>query len=241
MNSDRARGGGHALVAEDNPVNERVATAMLDQLGFHVDIVADGARAVAAAARKPYEVILMDCQLPVMDGCQATSEIRRLPATSARVLIVGATVSATQSDREHCLAAGMDDCIAKPFTLMELAAVARPVLDPRVVGRLEGLGRAAGEDLMGQLAHLFLADADARIVALRRAITGADAPAVVRAAHALHGASANVGATDLADLCGSFATDGAAGRLGGRGALLAAVEAELVRVRSALVSQTGTP
>jgi HPt (histidine-containing phosphotransfer) domain-containing protein len=157
------------------------------------------------------------------------------------VLIVGVTVSATPADRERCLAAGMDDCLAKPFSMKELAAVARPVLDPRVVGRMERLGRAAGEDLMGQLAQLFLADADARIVALRRAAIGADAPAVVRAAHALHGASANVGAIDLADLCGTFATDGAAGRLEGRGVLLDAVEAELVRVRSALATRTWAP
>ena len=122
-----------------------------------------------------------------------------------------------------------------------MADSARPALDAQVVGRLERLGQAAGEDLMGQLATLFLADADVSVVALREALAGDDAAAVVRSAHTLSGASANLGATQLARLCATLATDGAAGDLVGGGALLEAVEAELGRVRSALGSRTPTP
>lgn len=263
------------LVAEDHPVNQRVATAMLENLGFRVDIVADGAEAVRAATLTPYRAILMDCQIPVMDGYRATGEIRRLQRASHRTPIIAVTASATLSDRRRCKAAGMDDYLTKPLTLKTLAAVlarwvpvgagptisvgpagvfpatdvglavvadpGRAVLDAQVVGRLERLGRSAGEDLIGQLATIFLADADAWVVALREGLAGEDAAAVIRSAHTLSGASANLGATDLARLCATLATDGAAGHLMHGEAQLGAVEAELDRVRSALGSRTPTP
>jgi two-component system, sensor histidine kinase and response regulator len=266
---------GHILLAEDNALNQRVAAAMLENLGFDVDIVADGAEAVNAATLAPYHAILMDCQIPVLDGYQATSEIRRLQGASRRTPIIAVTASTMKSDQQRCLAAGMDDYLAKPLSLKALAAVlarwapegsdpgivvdpaeplpathadvahvadaARPVLDAQVVDRLERLGRAAGEDLMGQLAVLFLADADTRVVALRQALTGDDATAVLRAAHTMSGASANLGATELARLCAALATGSAAGDLVGSGAILEAVEAELGRVRSALGSLIPPP
>ena len=248
---------------------------MLEHLGFDVDVVADGADAVKAATVTPYQAILMDCQIPVLDGYQATSEIRRLQGASRHTPIIAVTASATKSDQQRCLAAGMDDYLAKPLSLSTLAAVlarwapdgsghtiavdpAEPLpgtpigltpwptpagrcSDAQVVGRLERLGKAAGEDLMGQLAILFLADADARIVALRQALAEDDAAAVVRSAHTLSGASANLGATDLARMCATLATDSAAGDLVGGWALLDAIEAELGRVRSALGSLIPTP
>jgi len=114
------------------------------------------------------------------------------------------------------------------------------VLDAEVIGRLERLGEAAGEDLVGQLAIVFVADADTRVFEIREALAREDAAAVVRSAHTLSGAGANLGATVLARLCANLATDSAAGDLAGGGALLELVEAELVQVRSALGS-TATP
>ena len=258
---------GYILVAEDNPVNQRVARAMLENLGYLVDVVPDGAAAVSAAALVTYSAILMDCHMPVLDGYEATSEIRRLPGRPGRIPIIAVTASAMKSDEERCLAAGMDDYLAKPLRLKVLgarlarwapgppgttaladhvqpAAAAeagpppvysdRPVLDTQVVGHLERMGAAAGEDLMGQLAALFLTEATAHLLELRRAVTGDDAAAVSRSAHTLCGASANVGATDLASLCASLATAGAAGDLTGGTARVDAVEAELGRVRSVL-------
>jgi signal transduction histidine kinase/CheY-like chemotaxis protein/HAMP domain-containing protein/HPt (histidine-containing phosphotransfer) domain-containing protein len=261
----------HILLAEDNPVNQRVATVMLEHLGFNVDVVADGAQAVHATTLTPYQAILMDCQMPVLDGYEATSEIRRLQGVSTRTPIIAVTASAMKSDQQRCLAAGMDDYLPKPLTLKALSAVldrwapggsdrtvaadraeplplvpdnvsepSQAVLDGQVIGRLERLGEESGEDLVGQLAILFVADADARVVALHEALAVNDAVAVVRLAHALSGASANLGATVLARLCASLATDGEAGDLAGGGALLTAVEAELERVRLALASTTST-
>ncbi len=264
----------HILLAEDNPLNQRVATVMLENLGFHTDVVADGEEAVKAATLTPYRAILMDCQIPVLDGYQATDAIRRLQGESSRTPIIAITASDTHSDQQRCLAAGMDDYLTKPLSLKALADVlarwapnrsdpttavawaevlsitrvgsvplagpADLVLDAQVVGRLERLGETAGEDLMGQLAILFLTDADASIVALREALAGDDAVAVNRSAHTLSGASANLGATDLARLCAALATDGAAGDLVGGRTQLEAIESELGRVRFALGARAPT-
>jgi PAS domain S-box-containing protein len=251
---------GLILLAEDNPVNQRVAAAMLEHLGFRVDVVADGAEAVKAATLTSFRAILMDCQMPVLDGYEATSEIRRLEGTSPRTPIIAVTASAMKSDQQRCLAAGMDDYLPKPLSLKSLAAMldrwapdesepsdpgeplrARPVLDAKVVDRLTRMGEATDEDLMGQLATLFLTDSDTRVVELRKAVAGDDAASVVESAHTLRGASAILGATELARLCGTMETNGAAGNLAGGSVLLEAVEAELGRVRSALASPTPTP
>ncbi len=114
---------GRVLLAEDNSVNQRVAAAMLKSLGFQVDVVADGAEAVQAASRTPYLAILMDCQMPVLDGYDATGEIRRLQEGESRTPIIAVTASATPADKQRCLTAGMDDLLAKPLDLNALAAV----------------------------------------------------------------------------------------------------------------------
>jgi two-component system, sensor histidine kinase and response regulator len=274
----RGSGAGAArqvLLAEDNPVNQKVASAMLENLGFHVDVVTDGAQAVKAATETSYAAILMDGQMPVLDGYKATSEIRRLEAGAQHTPIIAVTGSTMKADQQRCLAAGMDDYVAKPFDqpalddvlnrwvsdgsdpngigdpseppppihvgLAHLHDPDRAVLDVEVVERLGRLGEATGEDLLGQLATLFLSDADTRVVALRQAIARDDAGAVVRSAHTLSGASANLGATVLARLCATLAADGVVGDLGGGPALLDALEDELSRVRSALGSAAPAP
>jgi CheY-like chemotaxis protein len=114
---------GRVLLAEDNLVNQRVASAMLVNLGYAVDIVSDGAEAVAAATTTRYRAILMDCQMPVMDGYQATAQIRSLHRESSRTPILAVTASAMKSDLQRCLDAGMDDYLSKPVRLKALAAV----------------------------------------------------------------------------------------------------------------------
>ena len=131
--------------------------------------------------------------------------------------------------------------VVAPDTAPPPDDVDRPALDADVVGRLERLGAETGEDFMGQLAHVFLADAETRIVALRQALARDDGPALIGIAHTMCGASANLGAADLARLCAHLATNGAVVDLESVEALIQSVEAELARVRSALAPPVSPP
>jgi CheY-like chemotaxis protein len=110
------------LLAEDTPVNQLVASRMLTKLGHRVEIAGNGAEAVAAVARGGFDVVLMDCLMPDVDGYEATTRIRAAERVG-RLPIVALTANAMVEDREHCLAAGMDDFLSKPVKLAELARV----------------------------------------------------------------------------------------------------------------------
>jgi len=114
---------GKILLAEDNPVNRQVAMAMLKRLGFLVDVAVDGAEAVNAASLNRYRAILMDCQMPILDGYEATREIRSVEGDTRHTPVIAVTAAAMKSDPERCLAAGMDDYLAKPLSLKTISAV----------------------------------------------------------------------------------------------------------------------
>jgi len=117
-----ARFRGRVLVAEDNPVNQKLATRMLQRLGLDVDVASHGVEAVARGLATRYDAIFMDCQMPEMDGFEATRELRRREAAGRRTPILAMTANVMDGDRERCLAAGMDDHLAKPITKEALAA-----------------------------------------------------------------------------------------------------------------------
>jgi two-component system, sensor histidine kinase and response regulator len=108
------------LLAEDNPINQKVARALLGKLGCQVELASNGRDAVALAGNGAFDLILMDCQMPVMDGFEATREIRALGGAAGHVPIVALTASAMTGDREHCLASGMNDYLTKPVDLDQL-------------------------------------------------------------------------------------------------------------------------
>jgi CheY-like chemotaxis protein len=110
------------LLAEDNLVNQKVASRLLEKLGFQVEVVADGCAAVTAWQRGSFDLILMDCQMPRMDGYEATREVRRLEGGQRRTPIVALTANAMKGDEERCMASGMDGFVSKPIDRPKLEA-----------------------------------------------------------------------------------------------------------------------
>jgi len=207
------------LLAEDNVVNQEVAATMLRKRGHDVDVVGDGRAAVEAVARKRYDVVLMDIQMPEMDGLEATRHIRT--TTAGRDLrIVALTAHALSGEREKCLAAGMNDYLTKPFKGHDLFTVvergsdagggAHAVPAPPPVVRtdapvdLDGFRRemreAGVEEAVDAILDTFVQSADERIAALTAALGSGEAEAIKRAAHAFKSSAGTIGAKGLAAL-----------------------------------------
>ncbi len=110
-------------MAEDNAINQRVGKLILQRAGFHIDLASDGSQAVAAHNEQPYDLILMDCQMPKMDGFEASRQIRRLDRKQP--VIIAVTANALVGEREKCLQAGMNDYLSKPFQAEQLVAVVK--------------------------------------------------------------------------------------------------------------------
>jgi PAS domain S-box-containing protein len=206
--------GSRLLLAEDNRVNQKVAQLTLQRLGYTVDVVSDGAEALAALDRGSYDAVLMDCQMPVMDGFAATRELRLREGTGPRTAVIALTASAMASDRERCLLAGMDDYLSKPIRAEDLEVVlgrwlinaGDQPLDPAVLAGLRELGAGVVQEVLA----LYLLDADQRLTALRAAT---DTGTALAAAHALKGGSGDVGATRVQTLAAELETRARAGRL----------------------------
>ena len=196
----------HVLVAEDSPVNQRVATAMLTRLGCTADVVPNGREAVAAVAARRFDVVLMDIQMPEMDGCQATRAIREAEKQSGgHVPIVALTAHATTKDHDASLACGMDDYLPKPIHLTQLKdALLRVAHLPPARIEATGYGlldrnrvlEQVGHDrqLLSELVDLFREDSAERLADAHHAADREDAEALERSAHALKGMIANFAA-----------------------------------------------
>jgi CheY-like chemotaxis protein len=236
------------LVAEDNRVNQLVIGRLLERLGHTVVLCNDGRAAVAAVEAERPDLVLMDIQMPEMDGFAATAAIREREAArpgGPRLPIVALTAFAMKGDRERCLAAGMDDYLAKPIRRDQLAAVmtrfAGEATEPTktngpgpALDETAALEYAGGDrQLLRELLGIFLADCPGQLQALRDAVAGTDPAALMRAAHTLSGSLRVLGATAAIALVGPLEALGREGRLEGAAALLARFEPELERVRGA--------
>lgn len=236
---------GRALVVEDNEINRQVAGGLLRNLGLDVDFAQNGQEALDLVAGNPPDLVLMDMQMPVMDGLDAT---RHLRASGFSGPIIGLTANAFTADREACLAAGMDSFLAKPATRDKLAAAVAPLLQAAPRGEKPGTQDAAadvsspvvdveyrqmlidefGAEDFARLSQGFLSDAPGLVAEARRAGASADTVAYDAALHRLKGAALTVGFNALAqraqDLRAAAPADGAA---------LAALDEEIARARAA--------
>jgi two-component system sensor histidine kinase/response regulator len=228
------------LVVEDTPVNQTVARRMLARLGYRVDLARDGNEAIAAVSARSFAAVLMDCQMPVLDGYEATREIRRREAGGPRTPIIAMTASSMAGDRERCLAAGMDDYLSKPLRPRQLEAALdrwapRPaagvVIDEAILAGLDALDAAAFDELK----TMYLEEAGAGLAALRSAVENEDADAIARSAHRLRGSSSTLGAVMVANLAGDLERRAKSGDLVGAGLLVDRLASSLDDTREAFV------
>ena len=269
IREERQRSRAHVLLAEDNPVNQKVASKMLEKLGYRVDVANDGFEALDALSRAAYAAVLMDVQMPGMGGYEVTAEIRRRERRAEsdgqpirRIPIIAMTANAMQGDREKSLDAGMDDYLSKPVKSNDLAeALKRWTGGPAPAGTaleeetevssspeeavdpnmLDSLRDLSGddEDLLSELIDLFLGEAPAQLAVLREALERDDATSIKRGAHALKGSSANMGARRMAGILDQLQQAGSSKDLGRAPALFSSLEGEFCRVREALLAARG--
>jgi signal transduction histidine kinase/CheY-like chemotaxis protein/HPt (histidine-containing phosphotransfer) domain-containing protein len=206
----------HLLVVDDNAVNQKVAALTLEHMGYRVDVASSGREAINALARTRYAAVLMDCQMPDMDGYEATAEVRRGESEGRRTPIIALTAAASPADEARCLDAGMDAYLSKPTSPAELNTVilrwvttddhtAPPaggtrstVLEPVLLESLISI-QEQDPDQVAELVELFLQETATRLDLLRQ--DHGDAEAVARAAHSLKGSCGMFAATGLVDLC----------------------------------------
>jgi signal transduction histidine kinase/DNA-binding response OmpR family regulator/HPt (histidine-containing phosphotransfer) domain-containing protein len=213
---------GRILVVEDNAVNQQVARRMLERHGHDVDVAGDGQAAIQAVRGGVYDVILMDCQMPVLDGFGATRAIRQLEGTGRRTPVIAMTAGAMVGDAEACFAAGMDDYVAKPVRWAELAThldrwltiadatteatepvpTGAGVLDPATIAGLQELDDDGGG--MAAVVATFVATGKERLHELRRSVEAGDREAISAIAHSVRGSSGTLGAVRLASLCAEW-------------------------------------
>jgi PAS domain S-box-containing protein len=240
------------LVVEDNSVNQLVAIGQLQRLGHECVVAANGAEALESVSRDTFDIVLMDIQMPDMDGYEATRRIRQMAESKAKVPIIAITAHALTGEREKCIAAGMNDYLAKPVSLEQVGAVIRLwaskdsqetaaagpdlmeqddqyVLDRERVSSFLAISRTQ-DGFLDELVRTFREDVPSRIDALRSAASNGDANDLALAAHALKSSSGSVGAKRMLTMASSLEQNARAGRLDGAEAAIEQLAAEFRRV-----------
>lgn len=245
------------LLAEDNPANQKLTIMQLQKLGCKVQAVSSGVEVLDAVAHHTFSLILMDCQMPDVDGFEATRRIREAERESGQhVPIIAMTANHMSQDRQECLDAGMDDYLPKPVNskLLQnmvthwLAFSKRQVpnsqptvtesapadLDAKALKNLRMLAETYEPGFLTSLIDDYLANAASLLQSMRTAVVGRDTYTVNRTAHTLKSSSANYGATKLSALCREMEIYARLGRLDGADERLRQIEAEFDRVKVAL-------
>jgi CheY-like chemotaxis protein len=214
LRTHRSRAGNRILLAEDNIVNQKVAVRLLERLDYRVHVVADGQAAVAAWQTGNFNLILMDCQMPTLDGYEATREIRRLEKGNCHIPIVALTAHAMKGDEERCRAAGMDGYLAKPIDRAKLGScldhllpcMASPSAEIAILetpiavesgnhtvdwkALLESVD--GDETFVRNLVDAYIGTGDQELAAIGAAVSAGDAATILASAHTLKGASASL-------------------------------------------------
>ena len=253
------------LMVEDNVVNQQVQLRMLSLMGYHPDVAENGRIALERHRDSVYDLILMDCQMPEMDGYAATREIRRRERGPHHSIIIGVTAHALTGDREECLNCGMDDYIAKPIVPEDLAAIldkwilsmgaaeagtAAPepreraprsadevVLDASVLADLRDTQGPGEANFVPNLIAIFQADLAERLAALRRGLAAADAAQISHHAHALKGSASELGARRMRAICERIELRARSGAITAIQPILRELEGEAELVREALADE----
>jgi CheY-like chemotaxis protein/HPt (histidine-containing phosphotransfer) domain-containing protein len=259
------------LVAEDNAVNRLVAMGQLKNLGYTADAVCNGLGVLEALDRAHYDIILMDCQMPEMDGYEATRRLRARPNNFPSPYIIALTAHAMEGSNEECLAAGMDDYVSKPIVFETFAAALdrglaagtkTPLLKNKIKGEeksgevpvesesalckktvqaLRELGADMGPSFFPQLLETFEHDALEHLVVLRSAVAAGETGRLYREAHALRGASLTIGARGLAAICQRLENLGTVQNVEGSQEELVRLEREFGRVKNEIEQESLIP
>jgi signal transduction histidine kinase/ligand-binding sensor domain-containing protein/CheY-like chemotaxis protein len=245
---------GRVLVVEDQPLNREVAIGMLSSLGLEVETAHHGQQALDILQTRSFDAILMDCEMPVMDGFSATKAVRRREPAGIHVPIIALTADVTSAGRAACLAAGMDDHLAKPFRREALHAIlsrclesnrprspataaappSEPILDGAILDALRALPKRGPKDMLMHIGELYLVDSRGLIASIEQSLTAGNAADLARAAHAWRSYNGNVGAHGLAQLCRELEDAARAGNLAAARPIYTQIQALHAQVRDEL-------
>jgi len=247
---------GRVLVVEDQPLNREVAIGMLTSLGLEVETAHHGQQALDILQTRSFDAILMDCEMPVMDGFSATKAVRKREPDGIHVPIIALTADVTSAGRAACLAAGMDDHLAKPFRREALHAILarwlcaspvrppvsptppappnEPILDGATLDALRALPKRGPKDMLMHIGELYLVDSRGLIASIEQSLGAGNAADLARAAHAWRSYNGNVGAHGLAQLCRELEDAARAGNFASARRIYIQIQALHAQVRDEL-------